>query len=299
MKDGALILLKIAVWIWIRIKMQKFTHDELQHDLANHLRNKGDIMVWENMQIGPSGSPRPDVYAIGKTFTRFCPITYEIKISVSDFRSDITSGKWQSYLDFSSAVFFATPAGMITKADIPNGCGLIQRSESGWRVAKAPKLERMQSLKTDHWLKLLMGGIDREVKRNKYDPTRGHNRYEVEASVRKKFGEDVAKLISLALNSKRTLELAISEMQKQAEEIKSGTSRELKDAIQQAKNNEMLFRREFPFLIESLGINENAMDWQITQAIRNVGEKFSRDAEIKRLRSALETIQNALNRTLR
>lgn len=40
-------------------------HDELAQSLAAHLR--GDArMIWCDLQLGPSGSPRPDVYTIDK-----------------------------------------------------------------------------------------------------------------------------------------------------------------------------------------------------------------------------------------
>ena len=33
------------------------THDELQEDLATHLRGNTDRMVWTNTQLGPAASP--------------------------------------------------------------------------------------------------------------------------------------------------------------------------------------------------------------------------------------------------
>ena len=57
---------------------------------------------------------------------------------VSDFRSDITSGKWQKYLDFSTAVVFAVPKGLVSKDDIPKGCGLMTRGENGWVTLRKP-----------------------------------------------------------------------------------------------------------------------------------------------------------------
>lgn len=66
-------------------------HDALAQDLARHLKAP-DTMVWCNLQLGPSGSPRPDVYRMSKSFVRPCPIAYECKISRENFRSDVTSG---------------------------------------------------------------------------------------------------------------------------------------------------------------------------------------------------------------
>lgn len=84
-------------------------HNDLMHALAANLRGNSDRMVWEDMQLGPSGSPRPDVYTIMKSYTSPLPTAYECKVSVADFRGDVVSGKWQAYLRFAGAVVFVSP----------------------------------------------------------------------------------------------------------------------------------------------------------------------------------------------
>lgn len=113
-------------------------HDELADDLAKHLLASGDVCVWTDMQMGPVGSPRPDVYVLPKEYRAFHPISYEVKVSMQDFRADTTRAKWQSYLPFSAGVVFACPAGLLKPADLPTGCGLIERSSTGWRHKKRP-----------------------------------------------------------------------------------------------------------------------------------------------------------------
>ncbi|OUS29497.1 hypothetical protein A9Q98_06140 [Thalassotalea sp. 42_200_T64] len=88
------------------------SHDKLANNLATHLMSD-DRMVWEDIPVGKSGSVRPDVLTIQKSFASPNPISYEIKVSVSDFRSDVTSAKWKNYLDFSYGVIFAVPKGLI------------------------------------------------------------------------------------------------------------------------------------------------------------------------------------------
>lgn len=41
-----------------------WTHDVLQEDLAQYVREKTRGMVWANMQMGPAGSLRPDAYSL-------------------------------------------------------------------------------------------------------------------------------------------------------------------------------------------------------------------------------------------
>lgn len=138
----------------------QWQHNDLMHDLAEHLRRNSDRMVWTDMQLGPAGSPRPDVFTVNKSYTQPRPLSYEIKISRADFRSDVTSGKWQKYLDYSAGVIFACPASLVSKPDIPAGCGLIVRSDQGWRVAKGPTL-KIVTLPESAMLKLLIDGVDR------------------------------------------------------------------------------------------------------------------------------------------
>lgn len=138
-----------------------WTHDALQRDLADHLSASRDRFIWEDMQMGPAGSPRPDVYTLNKSYSNPKPLTYEIKISKADLRSDLTKGKWQSYLDFSSGVIFAVPAGLMSKKDLPAGCGLIVRHENVWRTAKAPTLNPVK-LSQKMMLKMIIDGISRE-----------------------------------------------------------------------------------------------------------------------------------------
>ena len=103
------------------------THNDLAASLAGHLLGDGR-MVWCDMQLGPLPSPRPDVYTIDKSYRHPKPTAYEVKVSVADFRSDVTSGKWQVYRRFAGAVYFAVPAGLASPSDVPDGCGLYTRA---------------------------------------------------------------------------------------------------------------------------------------------------------------------------
>ena len=59
------------------------THDELAADLAAHLRGER-TMVWTDMQLGSSGSVRPDVYTIAKSYVR--PNTWRIRSEIEKLR---------------------------------------------------------------------------------------------------------------------------------------------------------------------------------------------------------------------
>lgn len=168
---------------------RKWEHDDLLADLAAHLSG-ADRMIWCDMQLGPSGSPRPDVYVLHRSYSRPKPLAFEIKVSKSDLRADTTAGKWQSYLKYASGVVFAVPDGLCSLADIPAQCGLIVRKAEVWRYARKPTLTPV-SLTMDASMKLVMDGVDR-VYRGRLRGPRSANQYRHAEEIRRRYGDDVA-----------------------------------------------------------------------------------------------------------
>lgn len=135
--------------------MTDWTHNGLLRDLADHCRQQGRL-VFTDQLMGPAGSCRPDVLAINKSYTRWNPTVYEIKVSRSDFLSDVKSGKWAKYYDAASAVSFAVPAGLVKKTEVPEKAGLIIRHDNAWRYAKKPTIEPIDNLDRFLWMALVM-----------------------------------------------------------------------------------------------------------------------------------------------
>ncbi|PXW23372.1 hypothetical protein [Paraburkholderia caballeronis] len=184
-------------------KFGEWKHDDLSHDLAAHLRGMTDRRVWVDMQLGPVGSTRPDVYTIPCSFTRFTPLAYECKVSRSDFLQDVTKGKYLDYLQFASGVIFAAPANILRKDDIPRGAGLMVRHADRWNVIKAPTLAKCPELPRQLWLKLLMDGERRDHEREAYMLNAGRrdlNEWAAAAKLREKFGDVVAAAVQDHLN---------------------------------------------------------------------------------------------------
>ena len=170
-------------------------HDELAHSLAQHLQCESK-MVWEDIPAGMMGEVRPDVYTLQKSFSSPNPITYEVKVSVSDFRSDITTAKWKNYMRFSYGVVFAVPKGLITKKDLPTGCGLMTYNGAGiWHTVKKPTLHPC-TIPSELLLKLLMSGEERRTQPVYIQP-REFEIYKHMDTLRKKFGKNIAEKISL------------------------------------------------------------------------------------------------------
>lgn len=115
--------------------MKTWQHNELAEDLANIKRTN-----FLDVPLGSVWFERPqraDVVEIKPSYTRFCVSIYEIKISRSDFLSDIRSDKWRGYLDHCHRFYFAVTKGMVSKDEIPQEAGLIVRGDTGWLTLKA------------------------------------------------------------------------------------------------------------------------------------------------------------------
>lgn len=272
-------------------KQAKWRHDDLLDDLAAHLGADPNRMIWRDMQLGPSGSPRPDVYTLPKSYSRFMPMAYEVKISVSDFRSDVTSGKWQKYLDYACGVYFAVPKGLITKDDIPAGCGLIVRSENVWRVARKPTLQPIQSLPHDAWMKMLIDGVWRCHKQIR---ARAANDYLAQQKLRKKYGDKIASLIG----NIDTAEACLEEKRKQLQSLIDDTDVHIQRQREQAKQN---IQRERDQLISELVEMRKAFDlpdtanvYDVIFAMRNARTRLEEREEIKHLKRHIDRIQNAI-----
>lgn len=115
-------------------------HEALQHDLALTRRAVGEIAV-ERLAIGSyGGGGQMDVFAVRPSWTQPTPTVYEVKISRPDFLRDTQAGKYERYLPYCRRLYFATPAGMIDRKEVPVGMGLCVRGETGWRTVVAPRV---------------------------------------------------------------------------------------------------------------------------------------------------------------
>lgn len=109
----------------------------LAHDLAGQLRvAKERHIVWEEVALPDGG--RADVFAIRPSWGKRDMAIYEVKVSRSDFFRDVNAGKYRRYLPFCNRLYFACPQGLVKRAEVPEGCGLITRNPNGWRVVRPP-----------------------------------------------------------------------------------------------------------------------------------------------------------------
>lgn len=87
-----------------------------------------------------------DAYTVGLWNDNRSFISYEIKISRSDFKSDIDSFslKQAAAIRNSTQFFYACPHGLISPNEIPEICGLIEVNAGGPRVTKMAPIRELQ-----------------------------------------------------------------------------------------------------------------------------------------------------------
>lgn len=267
---------------------KSWKHDELADDLAAYLSKQTDRIIWTNMQLGPSGSPRPDVYTIPKSYSSFRPIAYECKVSVADFRSDITKGKWQSYLKYASGVIFAVPKGLISKEDLPKGCGLIVRGDTSWRMVKGPTLAVIKNdLPADFWIKLVIDGVNRSKRAEmKQDMDFRH----VHNEIRKKYGQDLAILLSERDHAESKLESRIAYLGSKFDEL------DIFRRVEHCKNELEDLKSIREELCDFLGVSHNSTSWLIKQELKDKIQMLNADHAVQQMKKAVIQVLNSLER---
>lgn len=273
-------------------------HDDLMRDLAGYLMAP-DRMVWMDMQLGPSGSPRPDVYTIEKSYSKPAPSAFEIKISRSDLRSDTTSGKWQNYLQFAGAVTFAVPDGLCTPADIPEGCGLIVRKEQVWRYARKP-VRRAVEPNFKACMKLLIDGVERANQR-RLPISRSASLWVENKAVRKKFGQAVAECARDLTVARQRLDSAKSDANTEWDRMRQDVENTKARLIAQAKSELETWAGLRKEVTTWLGLDENVSARAVEQRLRQMRAACDADERVEKAerdvahaRRAIESAMHAL-----
>lgn len=87
-----------------------------------------------------------DAYAVGLWNDNRSFISYEIKISRADFKSDIDSfnKKQEAAIRNSTQFYYACPQGLISPNEIPEICGLMEINAGGPRVVKVAPIRELK-----------------------------------------------------------------------------------------------------------------------------------------------------------
>lgn len=264
--------------------MEHPDHDALARDLADSLRTDRR-MTWCDVQLGAAGSVRPDVYAIYKSFVNPCPTVYECKVSASDFRADVTSGKWQSYLKYACGVYFACDGDLIKKTDVPAHCGLIVRRNGAWRAAKKATLSAVR-IPQDALLKLIIDGVQREGPRYRA-------KYLSESvqlnNARTKFGE----LIARTVRDRIAVDHEIADAKYTAERIERDARHRAEQIRTEALDLIAPLRSE---LCAILGLPTDTQHWTLAAEVKRIRREMAEHPAHAALKALTNVLERALER---
>lgn len=142
-------------------------HHELGERLAAHLRDKG-FHTWVNVEFSNPdwkqprrwGVVRPDVFACLPALKarNAAPAIYEVKVSRADFLADLAKPeKREAYAVLAEAVYYCCPDGMIDKAEVPDGFGLLcEVAEGQFELRKKARRAKCFELATDTAMTLMV-----------------------------------------------------------------------------------------------------------------------------------------------
>lgn len=169
-----------------------WTGKALAEDLQDNLIRSGQ-MAWVEMPLGSSTRStaigRGDVVAATMSYNMRVTV-YEVKVSAPDFQRDVKAGKYLTYFKNANLVYFACPARLIQREDLPPRVGLIWRHENQWRTQKAAAVN-----KTERSLELVMALLMRTW-RQKMTPRQVEEYKSLKQASRaygKKFALDIAR----------------------------------------------------------------------------------------------------------
>jgi len=115
--------------------MSSLTAADVLEVLERRYRVTGDLFF---TQVATNrvdrGYRRVDAVAVKPSWASACITVYEVKTSVSDFRSDT---KWTEYLGYCHRFYWASPKGLIKADQVAEPAGLIWVNEDrGWKVVR-------------------------------------------------------------------------------------------------------------------------------------------------------------------
>lgn len=140
------------------------THDEL---IAEYVRtiDRMEWMVFTKVRLGPflEGCPEADILMIRKAYGKKREFRIvEAKVSTSDLRTDVQSGKYQKYLPYCDRLVFLCGKEVDTNVlkAIPQ-YGQVKQVDGGFRTVKAGVFipHSPEAWNEEVWLALAMGHL--------------------------------------------------------------------------------------------------------------------------------------------
>jgi len=137
------------------------------HDLGNRLAawlQQAERLTWCNIEFrveidGLKRLVRPDVFSLAITLNqgKINPVVHEVKVSRADFLADLAKPeKRGGYSRIAEQMYYAAPAGMISRSEVPDGIGLVEeRGEGEFEVLVKAKRKPVE-LTAQHFMNLII-----------------------------------------------------------------------------------------------------------------------------------------------
>lgn len=151
-----------------KVKEERSPHHELGSKLAEYLKTTENRFTYENIEFGINTGlggkicVRPDVFSIIPTYNKkkLLPIVHEIKVSRSDFLTDIKKPeKRGTYYLIAEKVFYVAPMGMLKADEIPEGFGFMEydKEKDKFITVIKPKKHKIE-MTDEYFLNLIVKG---------------------------------------------------------------------------------------------------------------------------------------------
>ena len=244
-------------------------------------KHDNDICVPE-CKAGPSWSvektPRFDLWAMKRSYTKPMTWIYEIKVSRQDFLKD---DKWQSYLPYCTDFYFIAPYGIIDVSEVPEQSGLLLTSKTGTKLYCKKKAPHRNVIIPDSVFKYILMSrsniVDSTYSNNsKSNKKQYWQQWLANKNENQKLGYSVSK--------------KIRQMYDKDVDIVARNQYKIESDIKKIENVKKI--------LKELGFNGENLGWNYKQRIEDriaeINEGFPEKSVIKHLESSIVNLKNTI-----
>lgn len=134
-----------------------WTHDRLQSDLYRKRRAAKATLAWSEVQVPGTDGGRFDVFACRSHDAKRTDTWqgFEVKATLPDLESDLSTGKWRRYLPACDEFSFALGPDLANHIDrIPDGPGVMVLAGDRWQWKRKPTGGHRTVADLDIWKRL-------------------------------------------------------------------------------------------------------------------------------------------------
>lgn len=264
-------------------RVKKHTSASILRLLAD--RHAKDTWVPE-CKLGSSwaGARRLDGWALRSTWSPVTTVGYEVKVSRSDFVRD---DKWPDYLPCCHLLYFVSPPGVISKDEVPEGCGLIHAGARLVTRVKAPRREPHPEALVDLMTYVLMSRVQIVANMWEAGPSgRGNlafwRQWLEERGERADLGRSVSRQLHRELDKARLAQRAAEQVAQRAEWFREALR--LRGIDPDAAPSEWRARRRVD---EALGVLDKALPRDLENRLVNLHRALANGLQaVRELREA-------------